>query len=54
MADYPNKKHIGLTDEQAAELERAAKSRGKSETFLIREYIQTGARRDQMKGTGHE
>lgn len=44
--DYPNKKHIGLTKEQAENLTLASKIRKKSETFLVREYIESGAAAD--------
>jgi len=44
--DYPNKKHIGLTKEQAESLAGASIIRKKSETFLIREYIETGSNAD--------
>lgn len=44
--DYPNKKSIGITEEQNVLLKSAVEIRGKSETFLIREYIEAGATSD--------
>ena len=42
MADYPIKKHIGLTEEMATRLAIASDQRDKSETFLVREYVDRG------------
>jgi hypothetical protein len=50
MADYPIKKHFGLTIEQAVYLTRAAEVRDKSESYLMREYIEAGAKADSLKG----
>lgn len=44
--DYPVKKYLGLTEEQAVSLAEAADVRTKSETFLMREYIEKGAQVD--------
>ena len=44
--DYPKKKSVGLTKEQDATLKEAVQIRGKSETFLIREYVEAGANTD--------
>ncbi len=46
MSDYPKKKNIGLTQEQSDRLILAAEIRGKSPTFLMREYIDNGTRID--------
>lgn len=45
-SDYPKKKSIGLTNEQAETLATATEIRKKSETFLMREYIEAGATAD--------
>ena len=45
-SDYPEKKSIGLTKEQNGLLNQASFIRGKSQTFLMREYIEAGAKAD--------
>ncbi len=44
--DYPVKKYLGLTQEQAVSLAEASEVRVKSETYLMREYIEKGAQID--------
>lgn len=46
MSDYPKKKNIGLTEEANDDLKKASEIRNKSETFLMREYIEAGAAAD--------
>lgn len=45
-SDYPKAKNVGLTNECAEALKTASEIRDKSQLFLMREYIEAGAKND--------